>query len=93
MRLDVELQMRGLTVTGAPTLTDKWVSFAIATGWGVDLLHRRTVQWQFGLGAGGRRGVRRSVRAGDHRRSARQLAVPVTPAVYEQRGNGGSSRL
>jgi hypothetical protein len=62
-------------------------------GWGADPVHRGTAEWQLGLGAGGRRGFGRGVRAGDHRRPACQHAVPVTPAVYEQRGNGGGSRL
>jgi hypothetical protein len=67
-------------------------SFSNAMG-GLDAIYRNTVQWQLGLGTGGRRGVWRSVRAGDHRRSARLHGVPVTTAVLEQRVNGRSGRL
>ena len=79
--------------TGAPTLTDMGASFAIATGWGADAVYRGTALWQLGLGAGGRRGFRRGVRAGDHCRPTRQHAVPVTPAIQEYRCHSSSRRL
>jgi hypothetical protein len=52
-------------------------------GWGADPVHRGTAQWQLGLGADGRRGFGRGVRAGDHRGPASEHAVPVAAAVYE----------
>lgn len=67
--------------------------FRHCDGWGAAPLHRGTAKWWFRVGSGGRRGFRRSPRAGDHRRSARQHTVPVTPAVHEQRGNSCGSRV
>ena len=62
-------------------------------GWGANADHRGTTEREFRLGASGGRGVRRSVRAGDHIGPASQYAIPVTPLVHEQRGSGGGSRL
>lgn len=65
---------------------------SVAEGVG-DPVHRRAAKWVIRLGAGGRRGLRCVLRAGDHRRLARCHAIPVTSAVQEQRRNRLRGRL
>ena len=58
-----------------------------------DALHRGGAERRLGLGAGGRRGERRGLRAGGHRRPAGCEPVPRAAALHEQRRDRGGRRL
>ena len=58
-----------------------------------DALHRGVAERRLGLGARGRRGERRGLRAGGHRRPAGREPVPRAAALHEQRRDGRRRRL